>query len=402
MFMKDNRQLKQDIDTAYANLGTAPVDISDYLYAHPETAFKEYKAVERLTAALAEEGFSIEKISGGPDTAFTAIFEQALYDETPVQIGIVAEYDALPGIGHACGHNLIAAAAFGAAAALKRVMQSAEIPGVIKVLGTPAEEDGGGKIMMIKKGAFEGLSVCMMMHPTSGVTRIAGGCLSSHGLTISWSGVPAHAEAHPEDGINALDALHIYYTAVACLRQQLPQDVRIAQIVTHGGDDLGMIPSNTALAVDIVSTDANLDAATQKIKRCAEGAAVAAGCTVTIEDHTGYLGRLPNQTLSELFKANLSIIGEPVMDGMPADFGTTDFGNVMRLMPCCNPYVSLLPERKISNHTEEFLALAHSPRAVRVIEIGAKAMAYSAIDLLTDRTALQAASAEFERSQSDS
>ncbi|MCI9595820.1 MAG: M20 family metallopeptidase [Firmicutes bacterium] len=369
--------------------------ISRFIYENPELAFAEKKACQKLTAVLEEHGFHVEKNVGGLETAFTATYQQGENEIGRKLIGIAAEYDALPDLGHGCGHNLIAASSLGAALVLKKVMETTGLEGELRVIGTPAEEDGGGKILLLEKGVFDGLSMCMMMHPTSGVTRIAGRCLSSHGMAIRWQGKSAHAESHPEEGVNALDALHIYYTAIACLRQQLPDDVRIAQIITDGGRNEGMIPDSASISVDIVSQDQNLQATIEKVQNCAKGAAIAAGCDCEIEHITGYLGRRPNQRLAQVFRDNFEIIGEPLMDGMPEDFGTTDFGNVMRKVPSCNPYVSLLPSEKISNHTERFKELAMAPRAEQVIEISVKAMAYSAIDLLTDPMILKAAWHEF-------
>lgn len=377
--------------------GSMPLlkQVSRFIYDNPELAFEERKSSGKLADILEEQGFTVERNAGGLETAFVASYLNGVgADEEHVCIGITAEYDALPELGHACGHNLIASSSLGAALALKRVMEEEDIKGEIRLIGTPAEEDGGGKIILIDKGVFEGVSVCMMMHPTSAVTRIAGNCLSSHGMKITWKGRSAHAESHPEDGINALDALHIYYTAVSCLRQQLPDDVRVAQIVLEGGKE-GMIPDTASMSVDIVSEDRHLDSTVERVKKCAEGAAIASGCSYEIEDITGYLGRKPNRTLERLFRNNFGIIGEPLMDGMPEDYGTTDFGNVMRVVPSCNPYVSLLPEKKISGHTQQFKELAISERSEYVIEISAKAIAYSALDILTDEETLREAWNEF-------
>jgi amidohydrolase len=369
------------------------IGISKYIYDNPELAFLEKKASSLLCNYLERNGFSLERGVGGLETSFRAIFK---HGKKKTNIGIVAEYDALPGLGHGCGHNLIAASAVGTAAVLRYIMEDENIEGQVTVIGTPAEEDGGGKIILIEKGVFDELSSCMMMHPTSAVTRIAGTCLSSHGIDLRWRGKSAHAESHPEKGVNALDALHVYYAASSCLRQQLPDDVRIAQVVTSGGKSAGMIPDDTGMSVDIVSEDENLDSTVKKIKKCAEGAAVATGCKVEIKDITGYLGRIPNHTLEKVFRENFRIIGEPLMEGMPADFGTTDFGNVTRIMPCCNPYVSLLPERKITNHSLQFKELAISKRSEEVIKISVKAMAYSALDLLIYDNILVEAWQEFE------
>ena len=370
-------------------------DVSRFIYDNPELAFEEIKASAKLADILEENGFTVEKNAGGLETAFTATYlNDVEKEEKHVCIGITAEYDALAELGHACGHNLIASSSLGAALALKKVMEEENLKGEIRLVGTPAEEDGGGKIILIDKGVFEGVSVCMMMHPTSAVTRIAGNCLSSHGMKIRWKGRSAHAESHPEDGINALDALHIYYTAVSCMRQQLPDDVRIAQVVTEGGCE-GMIPDSASMSVDIVSEDKNLASTVEKVRKCAEGAAIASGCSYEIEDITGYLGRKPNTALEKVFRNNFGIIGEPLMDGMPEDYGTTDFGNVMREVPSCNPYVSLLPEKKISGHTQQFKELAISERSEYVIEISAKVMVYSSLDILTDENILKEAWEEF-------
>ncbi len=389
-------ELKRAAEKEVDSLMPLLKQVSKFIYENPELAFEEKKASTRLMEILEEDGFEIERNAGGLDTAFVArYFNRTAAEEEHICIGITAEYDALPELGHACGHNLIASSSLGAALALKKIIEKENIKGEIRLIGTPAEEDGGGKIILIEKGVFKGVSVCMMMHPTSAVTRIAGGCLSSHGMKIVWKGKSAHAESHPEDGINALDALHIYYTAVSCLRQQLPDDVRVAQIVVEGGTE-GMIPDRASMSVDIVSKDENLEPTIERIRRCAQGAAMASGCSCEIEDITGYLGRKPNRTLEKLFRNNFKIIGEPLMDGMPEDFGTTDFGNVMRQVPSCNPYVSLLPEKKISGHTQQFKELAISERSEYVIEISAKAMAYSALDILTDERTLKEAWEEFD------
>ncbi len=384
--------LKTDITSETRTRMPELINISKFIHENPELAFQEYKASKLLSDYLEDNGFKVERGVGGLDTAFRAIFSLGNSD---VNIGIVAEYDALPELGHGCGHNLIAASAIGTAAVIKSVMEKEQIQGKITVIGTPAEEDGGGKIILIEKGIFEGLSVCMMMHPTSAVTRIAGSCLSSHGLEIYWEGKSAHAESHPEKGINALDAAHVYYSAVSCLRQQLSPDVRVAHIITSGGTSSGMIPDTSSVSVDIVSEDQNLDSTVERTKKCAEGAAIATGCSVHLEDVTGYLGRIPNHRLAEIFRENFVYLGEPLMDGMPSDFGTTDFGNVTRLMPCCNPYVSLLPERKISNHSQLFKDLAISEKSEEVLEISVNVMALSAVDLLMDRKIIEQAWTEF-------
>lgn len=388
-------EIKKDIIDEVDRLQPELLKVSKYIFDNPELAFHEEKASKLLSEKLAENGFDTALGIGGLPTAFSA--EYQLGAGGPV-ICIVAEYDALPELGHACGHNLIASSAYGAALSLKNILQDKNINGKIKVIGTPAEEDGGGKIILIREGVFRDADICMMMHPTSGVTRIAGECLSSYEMKISWQGKTAHAESHPEDGVNALDALHIYYTAVACLRQQLTGDVRIAQIVLEGGKGVGMIPDHCVVSVDIVSQDKHIDDVRSRVRRCAEGAAIASGCTVEIEETEGYLGRRNNYTLEKVFRQNFALLNEPLMDGMPEDFGTTDFGNVMRLVPSCNPYVSVFTERKISNHTEFFRENVASKRGEEAMAIGAKVMALSAAELILSPEVIAAAKEELKRS----
>lgn len=388
-------QIKEELIAEIDRLQPELLDLSRYIFENPELAFKEVKASKLLTDKLTEKGFETVLGLGSLPTAFSA--EYQLAEGGPV-ICIVAEYDALPELGHACGHNLIATAAYGSAVALKNVLKDKGIPGKIKVMGTPAEEDGGGKIILIREGFFQDADICMMIHPTSGTTRIAGECLSSHEMKISWHGKTAHAESHPEDGVNALDALHIYYTAIACMRQQLPQDVRIAQIVLEGGKGVALIPDHCVISVDIVSEDRHLEDVKHRVRCCAKGAAMASGCEVKIEEIEGYLGRKNNHTLEKVFRENFALLNEPLMEGMPTDFGTTDFGNVMRIVPSCNPYVSIFTERKISNHTEFFRDKVISKRGEEALLIGAKAMAISSAELIFSPKIIAAAKEELNRS----
>lgn len=389
-------QWKKEVIDRVEQIRPQWTEVAAYLFSHPELAFAEMKSSAFLVERLKAQGFATTLGIHELATAFVAEIEVG--SDGPV-IGILAEYDALPDLGHACGHNLIAASAYGAAVALAEVLREKEISAKIKVIGTPAEEDGGGKVILIRDGVFQDLDICMMMHPTSGVTRIAGECLSSHEMTLSWQGKTAHAESHPEDGVNALDALHVYYTAAACLRQQLPADVRLAHVVLNGGRTVGLIPDHCTISVNIVSEDQHLEDVKQKVRRCAEGAALATGCEVDIQEAVGYLGRKNNHTLEALFRKNFALIDEPVMDGMPEDFGTTDFGNVTRVVPSCNPYVSIFTERKISNHTMFFKEQVASSRGTEAIGIGAKVMAASALELILQPEMIREAKAELERSR---
>ncbi len=371
--------------------------ISQYIYDNPEMNFKEYKACKVLTEYLEKSGFNLTKNAGGLDTAFTAE-----YCPTGIKypvIAILAEYDALS-IGHACGHNIIATTAVGAGMALKQVMDQQNIKGTLRVIGTPAEEGGGGKIIMQKHGVFDDVDSMFLLHPTSGVTKIAGNCRSSYKLIVEYHGKAAHASSHPDKGINAVDAAHICYTALSCLRQQVISGISIMPLILNGGTENGLVPDYSKLVINIrgFNLKSMMDTV-GKIKNCAKAGAVATGCTVDIKEIPGYYGRVKSQILGNVCRKNFELLGEPLMDGMVDDNGGEDFGNLNRVIPGVMVYPTLLPEEKISNHTERFKELANSPKSRDVIILGSEVMAYSALDLFNDTSIIDAAKEELKELQ---
>lgn len=396
----DSLTLKEEaakvIDTSAEEL----LSISSYIHENPELAFAEFKAQKILTEFLERHKFG--KIQKGVSEMQTSFIAESCPTgvKEPV-IAICGEYDALP-IGHACGHNLIAVSSIGSALAVKEVMEKHAIEGTIRLVGCPAEEEGGGKIIHIEHGVFDDVAIALLMHPTSGVSRIAGKCKSEFGLTVTFTGKTAHAESHPEDGVNALDAMTLFFSAIGLLRQQLEKEIGISYYVKNGGISECLIPDQTTAQCLITSFGSFvLKETVEKVKRCAEGAAIATGCKYVIKEEPGYLGRIENTVLEKIGKSNMDILGEPVMAGAPADNGATDFGNVQRVVPGLNPYISLLPEEKISNHTEQFKQLAISKRSEYVCIFSSKLLANCAIDCLLDKEIIKAAWEELhERQQS--
>lgn len=353
--------------------------ISEAIHAHPELGFKEVFASRMLRSELSDHGFELSCFWDELPTAFVMSFTRG----QGARIGICAEYDALPELGHACGHNLIAASAVLAAVAAKRAMERGGIRGRIDVFGTPAEEDGGGKIEMLRRGAFDGVDAALLMHPTSAMTRIGGECTSFTGCYLTFKGVPAHAESHPEQGVNAMDAATLFHMALGVTRQQLPDDVHVSDVVLSMSDDIGQIPSKARLEVEVSSPrGVHVASAFKVVKRIAEGVAMATGCSWSCEDIPGYLGRVPNAVLGDVVRAELIALGEPVMEGMPADKGGEDFGDVSRVVPGCNLFGTILPERKISGHTAEFREFALSDNAKHCLCVTSKAMARAVIKLM--------------------
>lgn len=367
-------------------------DLAKYIHANPEVAFEEYKTSQVQVEFLRENGFTVETEVGTLPTAFKATFS---IKEGPLSLAVVSEYDALPEIGHACGHNLISTTALGTALATKKFMEDHEIGGTLHVIGTPAEETGGGKIIMLENGVFDGIDTVLMMHPTSDLTRLAGECMSSMRLSIEFKGKSSHASSHPEKGANALSAANLYFVATGLIRQHFKGETRLSGIIEEGGKAVGMIPDYAKVTGSISSFNLNsLEDYVEKVRLCAEGAAHAMGCEVDFQVTPGYQGRIPNQILSDVCRNELVELGEPLLDGMPFDYGGEDLGNVSRVIPICNPYTTIFPEHKISNHTVQFRELANSEAGKRCLQVSSKAMARTMMELFLNPEIVEQAKAE--------
>jgi len=358
-------------------------DIAKYVHANPELGYEETKACRIQCDFLKENGFEVEENLAGISTAFKATYQ---YKPGDVTLAVVSEYDALPDLGHGCGHNLICTAALGTAIETKKYMEDNKIPGTLVVMGTPAEElGGGGKIKLLDRNAFDGIDAILFMHPTSATTRLAGECMSSTSFNIEFKGQSAHASSHPNNGINALSAANLYFVATGLLRQHAKYDMRLSGIIENGGEATSLIPNYSSIKGSLSCFKLNdLESYSEQVRRCAEGAALATGCEVDINFIPGYLGRVPNKTLSEVCRNELHQIDEPVMEGMPYDFGGEDLGNVSRVIPICNPYVTIFPDYKISNHTEQFRDLSDSQAGKRCIQVSSKSMSRTAMELFNN------------------
>jgi len=353
-------------------------ELSLRIHSHPETGFKETKAVTWLSQYLKENGFSIEKEACGLPTAFRARYGQG----KPV-IAVLAEYDALPGLGHACGHNLIAACAVGAAAATRPAID--RLGGSILVIGTPAEEMGGGKIIMVKQGAFADVDIAMMVHP--GVYNAATTqALACQVLEVEFLGKAAHAAARPEAGINALEAMLQSFTAINSLRQHIRDKSRIHGIITDGGQAANIVPDHSA-AIFIVRAESNsyLNELKQRVIDCFIGAATASGARLEYhwQGHQ-YAPMRNNLTLARLFQQNMESLGRKMklINSSGATF-STDMGNVSQQVPSIHPIVAIAPE-EISLHSPQFASAAVSDDGSHALLDATKALAMTAVDLISD------------------
>ncbi|MBI1734746.1 MAG: M20 family metallopeptidase [Candidatus Rokubacteria bacterium] len=382
--------ITNDIERAVDRLGDELEQLSRRIHDHPELGYQEAKAAGWLSDFLAGKGFKVERGVASVDTAFVAQLETG---DGPT-IAIMCEYDALPGIGHACGHNVIAAAGAGAGAALAAVKD--RLPkGRVLVVGTPAEEGGGGKVRLVRGGVFAGVDAAMMVHGWDawighqdllGIVRV----------TFEFSGKSAHASADPWEGVNALDAVIQTFNNVSMLRQQTRPTARIHGIVTSGGAAANIIPEFAAAMFYVRAAD--LDYMWDLLKRvvaCAEGAAKATGTTLNVLQHdTPYEPMKRNDALLDAFRANWRRLGV-VESAPPKDrFGSSDVGNVSQVVPTIQPLVKIAPDGT-PIHSRAFEAAAVAPMAREGLLKAAKAMATTTADLLEDRKLLARVAEEF-------
>jgi amidohydrolase len=370
---------KQQASARITSLGGDLFALSHQIHANPEMAWHEQQAARWLADDLDQHGYHVTRAAYGLPTAFSATT-----GDGPLHIGICAEYDALPGLGHACGHNIIAAAAVGAAAALAPLADDLGL--TVTVLGTPAEEGGGGKIIMLERGAFAGLHAAMMIHPGPADCALAEPFAVDH-QRIRYTGKAAHAAAYPELGVNAADAFTIAQVAIGLLRQQLPASVRVHGIVTSAGEAPNAIPDQTAGRWYVrAATLAELDQVEPRVARCFEAGALASGCELDIEPESPRYSEFRNDTeLLDLFVVNARQLGRPFGSAGPnseMNRASTDMGNVSLHIPAIHPYLGIESLPAV-NHQREFAAHCTSAAADRAVIDGATAMALTIIDAAT-------------------
>lgn len=354
--------------------------VAHEIHAHPELAFEEHRASALLVATLRDAGLAVEAPAYGLATAF----ESRSGDAGP-SVALLAEYDALPGIGHACGHNLIATASLGAGLALASL--GARLPGRVRVLGTPAEEAGCGKELLARAGAFEDVDAALMIHP-AGVDLVTMPTLALAEVDVRYRGVASHASGMPERGVNALDALVTAYQAIAQLRQHIKPTERVHGIFTEAGQAPNVVPERAAGRFYVRSRDvAELVPLKRRIEGCFRAGAEATGCTVEIEwREPDYLELRTAWPLAECYQRNAESLGRTFFpyDKLPTSaLGTTDMGNVSHRVPSIHPMIAAAPIH-CSIHNAEFAEHAGSPTGDRAALDGAKALAMTALDFLLD------------------
>ena len=359
-------------------------DISDYIYNNPELGNEEYKAVEALTTFLKEHDFKVETSIAGMDTAFKATFDSG---KPGMTIGYLCEYDALPKIGHGCGHNMIGVMSAGAGVALSKVLH--EIGGKVIVYGTPAEETNGGKVILAEAGVFDELDAAMIVHP-DGETRASGSSSALYPIRFIYKGKTAHAASCPEKGINALNSVIQLFNGIDALRQHVTPDVRMHGIITKGGVAANIVPDEAIADFYFrASTKERVTEVVEKVKKIAEGAALMTGATLEMERYElPYDDLNTNETLSEMFNNNLRELGITDIKEAKSTGGSSDIGNVSHIAPTIHPYIGIT-DCPIVGHSVEMANATTTSKAHDRLLIAALAMAYTGHDVIVRNESLR-------------
>jgi amidohydrolase len=392
----DAAKLKDEACAAVDAMRAELLELSHTIHANPELAFEEFEAAALLTGTLKRAGLEVKNGAYGLETAFEAEFGP----DGGACVALLAEYDALPEIGHACGHNLIATAGVGAGIALARL--AGGLPGRIRILGTPAEERGGGKELMARRGAFDGVDAALMIHPSS-LNLVSMPCICMGEVDVTYRGRAAHAAAMPERGINALDALVLAYQGIAALRQHIKGGERLHGIITDGGQAPNIVPETAAGRFYARAASAEeLAVLKRRVEGCFQAGAEATGASVDIEwCDVDYLDIRYNAPLAERFQTNAESLGREFFpyDRLPASVqGSTDMGNVSHQVPSIHPMLAAAPAH-CTIHNPEFAKWSGSEMGDAAALDGAKALAMTAIDFVCDEDLRQRTRAWFEEAQ---
>lgn len=370
--------IRQAVDAAQPRIAETALD----LHAHPELRFEEHHACARLVSELAGMGLEVQAGVGGLDTAFRAEFGS---DSGPT-VAVLAEYDALPEIGHACGHHLIAAGALGAIAGLAAMRQ--DLPGRVVILGTPAEEGGGGKVKLIEAGAFDDVDAALMFHPYDR-DLLWKPALACDEVEFQFAGKASHAAAGPWNGRSALTAALQTVSLVDAVRVHFRDGTRVHGFIKEGGEAVNIIPDRGVVRFSVrATTRTELDDLRERVIDCARGAAVATRTEVQVEVHTGYSEMSNNSPMYERFGMHFDASGP----GTPVDWesgrdvgaGSTDMGDVSQVCPAIHPYVAICDPGQAGIHQRSFTRLGAEPRALRAAQRAAAALACTAWDFLAD------------------
>ncbi|MBW4716168.1 M20 family metallopeptidase [Saccharothrix obliqua] len=366
--------------SAVERYSNALVELSHSIHAEPEVAFAEHRSAAKVADLVAAEGFAVDRGVADLETAFVAS-----YGSGDLVLALCAEYDALPEVGHACGHNVIAAASTGAALALRDVAD--ELGLTVRLVGTPAEEVGGGKVLMLERGVFDDVSLSMMVHPAP-YEAIGARSLAITDVEVHYTGKPSHAAAAPHLGVNAADAITVAQVAIGLARQHLEPGQMVSGIVTRGGAVPNVVPARTSAMFDLRAEDLeSLRRLEERINRCFAAGALATGCThEVVKVSPVYAELTPDPWLADAYRRAITELGRTPLD--PAEergrrIGSTDMGNVTRALPAIHPTIAIDCGDAV-NHQIEFATACASASADRAVLDGALALAWTTIAAACD------------------
>jgi amidohydrolase len=384
--------MKEDLKAEWETIETDLWSMARRMYEFPELGDEEYESSRMLASYLERHGFSVEMGIAGRPTAFRAIFSGG---EPGPSIAYLAEYDALPGVGHGCGHNLIGTMSVGASVLLSKIIP--KIGGTVLCFGTPAEETNGAKVPMAEQGYFDGLDVAMMVHP-AGESSESGNSLAMDAIQYAYKGKAAHAAAAPEEGINALDAVLLLFNGIHALREHLPGDVRIHGIIREGGKAANIVPDYAVAQFYIrASTRLRVNKVAEKVNAIARGASLMTGAELDISHYElSYDEMVTNKALSRAFTKNLASISSLPIRPARSATGSVDMGNVSQRVPAIHPYIGL-NDPSLVGHTKEFAEKTVTDEGRRALKEGALALAFTGLDVIVDERLLQSIKKEFEQ-----
>ena len=359
------------------------IEISDYIYENPELGNEEYKAVKVLTELLKEHNFEVEERYLNMDTAFKATFDSG---KPGLNIGYLCEYDALPGIGHGCGHNMIGTISSGAGIVLSKIID--QVGGKIIVYGTPAEETNGAKVIMVEEGAFDELDCAMMVHPND-KTYASGTSSALYPIQFTFKGKTAHAASCPEQGINALNAVIQLFNGIDALRQHVTKDVLMHGIITEGGVAANIVPERAVAQFYIrAAKKATIEEVLEKVKNIARGAALMTGCELEMDRYElPYDDLNTNEVLSEAFNENIRSLGITEIHAPKTGGGSSDIGNVSYVTPTIHPYISI-SNCEVRGHSRELAKATTESLGHERLLTAVLALAYTGYDVLTKKVIL--------------
>lgn len=383
--------MKQTICKTIEGLKQRLYDINQFMYDNPELGDEEFQAVEKLTRLLQDFDFTLETGVADRTTAFRAVYDSGKPGPT---VAFLCEYDALPGVGHGCGHNMIGTMGAAAGIGLKSVLDT--VGGKVVVLGTPAEETNGGKVDMVKAGIFDDIDAAMMLHPSANKSYESGTSQAIDALQFEFTGKSSHAAGEPEKGINALDAVILTFNGINALREHLKSTVRIHGIIKEGGEAANIVPDRAVAQFYVRAPKREyLNEVVEKVKNVARGAELMTGAALNISNYEASYDNLrTNQTLSQAFTRNLKELGIQEIEKPKDGSGSLDMGDVSHVVPAIHPVIGL-GAPGVNAHSKEFADLTVTDIAKERLLQGAKALALTGYDLLTDSNLLSEVKKEF-------